>query len=76
MIVSLIDIYSLVLFAAVVLSWVQLPADNPLVRFVRALTEPLLAPIRKLLPNVGGFDLSPMIVFGILRLLRRLVTGL
>ena len=66
----LLDLYSMVILAAVILSWVQLPPENSLVRVVRTLTEPLLAPIRRILPAVGGLDLSPWVLLVALRLLR------
>ncbi len=66
----LFDLYSLVILAAVILSWVRLPPDNPIVRVTTALTEPLLAPIRRVLPDTGGFDLSPLVLLLALRLLR------
>ncbi len=65
-----IDLYSLVVFAAVILSWIRLSDDNPLVRITAALTEPLLGPIRRLLPDLGGIDFSPMILLIALRFLR------
>ncbi|MCG5056175.1 MAG: YggT family protein [Myxococcales bacterium] len=71
----LIDVYSLVIFAAVVLSWFRLPPESPLVRIVSALTEPVLRPLRRVVPNVAGLDLSPMVVLLGLQLLRRLLTG-
>jgi YggT family protein len=58
----LIDLYSLVVFVAVILSWVQLDRRNPLVAITQGLTEPVLAPIRKMLPPMGGLDLSPMVL--------------
>jgi len=67
------DVYSLVILASVVLSWVNLPPDNPIVRVTTALTEPLLAPIRRIMPAVGGFDLSPLVLLFALNLLRRLL---
>jgi len=70
---DLIDLYSVVVFVAVVLSWLQLPHDNPLVRVARALTEPLLAPIRRVLPALGGVDLSPMVLLILLQVFRRLM---
>ncbi len=70
---TIIDVYSLVLFVAVILSWVNLDRDNPVLRFVTALTEPVLAPVRRLLPPMAGFDLSPLVVFIGLRLLQRLI---
>ena len=65
----LIDLYSLIIVAAVVVSWVNLPRDHPAVRFVNALTEPVLAPVRKILPPMGGMDLSPLVVLIGLRVL-------
>jgi YggT family protein len=62
----LIDLYSLVVLAAVIVSWVQLPPYHPVVRFTRSLTEPVLAPIRKILPLMGGLDFSPLVLlFGL-----------
>jgi len=69
----LLDLYSLVLFIAVVLSWVNLSPDNPLVRLVRQLTEPVLAPLRRVLPSAGGFDFSPIVALLLVRLLQRLL---
>jgi len=70
---ALIDLYSLVVLAAVVLSWVQLDWRHPLARLVYSLTEPVLAPIRRVLPIMGGLDFSPMVLLLVLRALRRLV---
>lgn len=70
---TLIDLYSLVVLAAVVMSWVQVDWQNPLARIVHSLTEPVLAPIRRLLPVMGGLDFSPMVVLFALRALRRLL---
>ena len=75
LLVRLIDLYSLIVMAAVILSWVRLPPGNPLVRFTGALTEPVLAPIRRILPAAGGFDFSPLVLFIALRLLRSLLLG-
>ncbi|HLV65390.1 MAG TPA: YggT family protein [Polyangiaceae bacterium] len=69
----LLDAYSLVVLAAVVVSWLQLSPDHPVVRFTAALTEPLLAPIRRVLPAFGGFDFSPMVLLLGLRALRSLL---
>ncbi len=69
----LLDLYSLILFVAVILSWVNLPDDNPFVRVVRQLTEPVLTPLRKVIPPLGGLDLTPIIVLLGIRLLQRLL---
>ena len=72
LIVTLIDLYSLVVLAAVVLSWVRSDRRHPLVQLVYKLTEPAIAPIRRVLPPIGGLDFSPMILLVALRILRGL----
>ena len=71
--------------ARAVLSWVSPDPFNPIVRFINNVTEPILYPIRSKLPvNLGGLDLSPIVVFmGIiflqtflLPILQRLAMGL
>jgi YggT family protein len=69
-IAQLLDIYTVIVLVAVVVSWLQLPPDNPIVKFTRMLTEPALAPIRKLMPPMGGLDFSPMILLLLLYVLR------
>ena len=70
---NLIDLYSLVVLVAVILSWVPLDRRNPLVTITHALTEPVLAPIRKVLPPMAGLDLSPMILLFALQLFKNLL---
>ena len=69
--IKIIDVYSLIVLAAVILSWVQLPYENPAVQLIHSLTEPLLQPIRRALPTLGGLDLSPMILLVGLQMLKR-----
>ena len=71
--VALIDLYSLVVLVAVVISWVRMDRRHPLARIVYSVTEPVLAPIRRALPIVGGLDFSPMVLLIALRVLRRLL---
>jgi YggT family protein len=73
---SFIDLYSLIVFVAVILSWFQLSPDNPLMRITHTLTEPLLEPIRRVLPSMGGLDFSPLVLLIGLRLLSRLLHAL
>jgi YggT family protein len=69
----LLDLYSLVVIASVVLSWMSLPEDNPFVRLVHQLTEPVFTPVRRVVPALGGFDLSPLVVLLAIGLLQRLL---
>jgi YggT family protein len=67
-----LDLYSLVIAGAVIVSWIELPQNHPVVQLVRALTEPALRPIRRMLPSMGGLDLSPMVLLIGLQFLRML----
>jgi YggT family protein len=68
--VQILDLYSLVVFASVIVSWVQLPPNHAIVSILGTLTEPLLAPIRRILPDMGGLDLSPLVLLFGIRLVR------
>ena len=57
-----------------ILSWFTPDPRNPIVRLVNGIVEPLLHPIRAILPNMGPLDLSPMAAIAILYLLQRLLT--
>lgn len=56
----LTTILSIAIVGRSVLSWVDLGPSNPLVIIIFQITEPVLAPIRRVLPNFGGLDLSPL----------------
>jgi YggT family protein len=70
LLITLIDLYSLVVLAAVIISWIQVDRNNPIANFVLTLTEPALAPIRQAIPPMGGLDLSPMVLLIALQILR------
>ncbi len=70
---ALVNAYSLIVFVRVIVSWIQLAPNNPVVHYSRLLTEPLLEPIRKLLPASGGLDFSPLILLLLLRFIAGLV---
>ena len=72
----LLDLYSFVVLVSVVLSWLRLSPNNPVVRVVDALTEPVLAPLRRVIPPVGGFDITPLVVLLAIQLVKRLLFGL
>lgn len=65
-----VHLYEYVVIAAVILSWLigfnVINSQNPFVRSlwqaITAMTEPLLKPIRRLMPDLGGLDLSPIIL--------------
>jgi len=71
----LLDLYSWVIIAAALISWVSPDPRNPVVMFLRQVTEPVLAPVRRLLPpwKTGGLDLSPVIVLLVIQFLERVI---
>jgi YggT family protein len=74
---NLLWLYSWIVIAAVVLSWVNPDPYNPIVRFVRTVTEPVLARARRMFPflYVSGIDLSPIVVLFAVQFLRIFLAG-
>jgi YggT family protein len=72
MLTLLLDLYSIIVLVAVVISWMQLPPGHPIARFVHSVTEPVLDPVRRALPPMGGLDFSPMVLLIGLRMIRSL----
>ena len=62
MISLIINIFLFAILIQVIMSWVNPGGYNPAIGRIHALTEPLLAPVRQRMPDMGGLDLSPMIV--------------
>ena len=71
LLIQLIDLYTVVVLAAVILSWIRLSPGNPVSKLVHMLTEPVLAPARRIIPPLGGLDISPMLVLIALQAIRR-----
>ncbi|WP_070885859.1 YggT family protein [Pseudomonas sp. D1-3] len=69
----LLKVFFFALIISVILSWVAQGTHNPAALLVNQICEPLLAPIRRILPNLGGLDLSPIVAFLILNLIDMLV---
>lgn len=74
-IVWVVRIYSYIIIAdALVLFFI--PPFNPIRSFLDRLVSPLLNPIRRILPTLGGFDFSPIVLILILQLVESLLLGL
>jgi YggT family protein len=70
-----LGLYILAIFIRIILSFVAVGYGNPLMRFLYLITEPLLAPLRRTIPPVGMFDVSPIVAFIILWLCQAAVAG-
>ncbi|MGQ9666408.1 MAG: YggT family protein, partial [Anaerolineae bacterium] len=64
---------NLAIIARVFLSWFNVRPDHPVVSFLYQVTEPVLAPIRRVVPTIGMLDISPIIAIILLELLRNLL---
>jgi YggT family protein len=58
-----LNIYFFALIAVIILSWVAPHSQNPLAMLIQQLIEPVMRPVRRLMPNLGGLDLSPIVIF-------------
>ena len=61
-IVGIIQLYFVVILAHVIISWVSPGHWNPLISVLHSLADPVLRPVRRLIPPIGGLDLSPLFV--------------
>ena len=78
LICQLLGIYLLVLVARAILSWFPLSPGSalaPVSGFLFTITEPVLAPMRRIIPPMGGFDLSFIILFFIIQIVRSGLCG-
>ena len=58
----LLFMFTLLILARVLMSWVQIDPYHPVAQFIFQATEPFLKPVREVLPPAGGFDFSPIVV--------------
>jgi len=66
----ILDIYFWALLISIVSSFIAPFSEHPALVLVRQLTEPIMAPFRRLLPSMGGLDLSPIFVFLAIQILK------
>jgi YggT family protein len=72
----LTQLLQLLFFARFIAQIIDMRGGNPITRFLIEITEPILAPVRRIVPSAGGLDLSPMIVlFGLFLLQRALASA-
>ena len=76
-ILTLLQILQVLILVRVVMSWVVSPASrNPLVEFVRSVTDPILRPIQSVLPSTGPVDLSPMVALILIYVLQGVIANM
>lgn len=60
---KLINLYELILLVRIIMTWIPHNPYHPVAQFLYNITDPVLAPVRRLLPPIRGIDFSPIIVF-------------
>jgi len=66
----IVNTYLIALIIMIVLSWVAPGSRHPAVILVYQITHPVIAPIRSLLPNMGGLDFSPIVIFIVINVIQ------
>src|SRR5260370_22233808 len=70
-----LGLYTLAIFIRIIFLWISMSYANPMMRFFVRTTEPLLGPLRRMIPPIGMFDISPIVAFLILWLCQSAVAG-
>lgn len=69
-------LYYLAFIGRALLSWFRISHYHPVARFLIQITEPVLAPLRRYIPSVGGLDFTPMVALIILGILEQILQTL
>lgn len=72
---GLLSFYSLLILMRIIFSWVMVSYSNRVMRFLVNATEPLLGPLRRIIPAVGTFDISPIVAFLVVWLFQGAIAG-
>jgi YggT family protein len=71
-----VRLLSLAILVRVLLSWIPIDRNGRFAEIILQITEPVVGPIRKVLPTLGGLDFSPMIAMILLEMVRTVVINL
>lgn len=68
---TLADILSMAIFVRALLSWFSLPPTNAIVVVLNQVTDPVLAPLRRVVPSLGMMDITPLVAIVLLQIISR-----
>ncbi len=69
----LFQVLTLAILARVLLSWFPMSPNNPIIAFINEITEPILAPLRRVIPPLGMIDITPIVALLLLQVLQSVV---
>jgi YggT family protein len=72
---GLLSFYLLLIFIRIIFSWAMISYSNRIMRFLINTTEPMLGPLRRIVPPLGMWDISPIVAFIIIWLFQQAVAG-
>lgn len=72
---TLVNLLAFAVFARAIVSWFPIDRDGPIVRTLNAITEPILEPLRRVIPPIGMVDISPMVAMILLAVIGRILTS-
>jgi YggT family protein len=70
-----LSVYSMLILIRIIFSWGMVGLSNPVMRFLVRATDPLLVPLRRIIPPLGFFDISPLVAFLLIWLFQRAIAG-
>ena len=70
-----LGVYSMLILIRIIFSWGMVGLGNPVMRFLVAATDPLLVPLRRIIPPLGLFDISPIVAFLLIWLFQAAIAG-
>jgi YggT family protein len=76
LVVLSVNLFVYAIFIRIILSWVAPGQHNPAIAIIATLTEPVLRPFRRIIPTMGGFDISPIFAIILLTALTIVISGL
>lgn len=71
---TLCNVLSFAIFARALISWFPIGRNNPLVAIIYQITEPVLAPLRRVIPRIGMIDITPIVAIFLLQFIAQFIT--
>ena len=71
----LLNVMIFAIFARAIMSWFPIDRNGPVVRAINAITEPMLEPLRRVIPLVGAVDITPMVAILLLVFISRVIAS-
>ena len=72
----LTQILTIAIFARAIISWFPVPKDNAVVDLIVQITDPVLEPLRRIIPTTGSIDFTPLIAIFLLQMVGNVAAGL